>query len=157
MKNNDFRELAHHGILGMRWGIRRERYDPQSGLSRKDEKWAKKNTAKITKTARKGANGELDRYAKELMSDPKSYNSNGKINAATINAYNRKMAKLMSEQAIGLRSPSGKVVQFVAKRSELGVYMALADEGYNMNQLKNGIYGSGRIAYRKTVLDKVNA
>jgi hypothetical protein len=33
--------------------------------------------------------------------------------------------------------------------------MALADQGYNMNQLKNGIYESGKVAYRKTVVDKV--
>ena len=35
--------------------------------------------------------------------------------------------------------------------------MALADQGYNMNQLKNGIYDSGKVAYRSTVVDKVEA
>lgn len=33
--------------------------------------------------------------------------------------------------------------------------MALADAGYDMTQLKNGVWTSGKIAYRKTVLDKV--
>lgn len=33
--------------------------------------------------------------------------------------------------------------------------MALADQGYNMDQLKNGIWNSGRVAYRKSVVDKV--
>lgn len=61
----------------------------------------------------------------------------------------------MNEQVSDLTSPSGKVVQFVAKRGEVGVFMALADQGYNMNQLKNGIYESGKVAYRKTVVDKV--
>ena len=32
--------------------------------------------------------------------------------------------------------------------------MALADEGYNISQLKNGVWSSGRVAYKKTVLDK---
>ncbi len=70
-------------------------------------------------------------------------------------AYNQKMATLMNEKVSGLRSPSGKTVSFVAKRGEVGVFMALADQGYNMSQLKNGIYGSGKVAYKKTVIDKV--
>lgn len=28
--------------------------------------------------------------------------------------------------------------------------------GYDPNEFKNGVYGSGRIAYRKTVVDKVD-
>jgi len=65
------------------------------------------------------------------------------------------MASLMNEQVSNLTSPSGKAVRFVAKRGEVGVFMALADQGYNMNQLKNGIYESGKVAYRKTVVDKI--
>ena len=121
-----------------------------------DEKWAKKNTDKVTKQAKLASKPELDAYAKELMSDPNSYNTSGKLSASTINAYNRKMAQVMSQKVSDLRSPSGKVVQFVAKRGEIGVMMALATEGYDMNQLKNGVWGSGKIAYRKKVLDKVN-
>lgn len=56
-----------------------------------------------------------------------------------------------------LNLATGKVVRFVAKRGEIGVFMALADQGYNMNQLKNGIYDSGKVAYRSTVVDKVEA
>jgi hypothetical protein len=89
------------------------------------------------------------------MKDPNAVNKSGKLSAATINSYNKKMASLMNEQVSNLRSPSGKVVRFVAKRGEIGVFMALADQGYNMNQLKNGIYESGKVAYRKTVVDKV--
>lgn len=33
--------------------------------------------------------------------------------------------------------------------------MALADAGYDMDQLKKGVWASGRVAYKKTVLDKV--
>lgn len=28
--------------------------------------------------------------------------------------------------------------------------------GYDPNEFKNGVYGSGQIAYRKTVVDKVD-
>lgn len=61
----------------------------------------------------------------------------------------------MNKSIKDVTAPSGKVVQFVAKRGEIGVHMALADEGYNMDQLKNGIWSSGRVAYKKKNVDMV--
>lgn len=147
-------ELYHHGILGQKWGIRRTP-EELGHLTRKDQRWVKRKNEKITKKAKKESSKELRQYQKELLRKKGAYKKGGSISAATMNAYNQRMAELMSEKVSNIRSPSGKLVQFVAKRGEVGVYMALADEGYNMQQLKNGVFGSGKIAYRKTVVNQV--
>lgn len=154
------RELAHHGVLGMKWGVRRYQ-NPDGSLTaagrrrieRKDVRWANKNYGKIVSQTRKKVSRELNEYGSRLLRDPASRRTNGKISSATINAYNKKMAQLMNMAAKDVAAPSGRVVQFVAKRGEIGVHMALADRGYDMDQLRNGVWASGRIAYRKKTVE----
>ena len=156
-------ELCHYGIKGMRWGLRRYQNPDgsltpagQKRLEKADIKWAKKKTDKITSQAKKASQKELDSYGKELLKLPNALKANGKLSAQTVNAYNRKMAELMSQKTSDIRAPSGRVVSFVAKRGEVGVFMALSNSGYDPNQYKQGVYSSGRIAYKKDHANKID-
>lgn len=159
-------ELYHHGIKGQRWGIRR--YQNPDGtltpkgrarlekkMNKKDMKWVNRNSDKIYKATYKRSKKEMDEFVKEGLNRKYAEQiRQRKVGLSYVNDYNRALATLMNTHVGQIEAPSGKIVQFVAKRGSMGVYMALADKGYDMSNVKNGVYGSGRIAYRKTVVNK---
>ena len=96
-------EMYHHGILGQKWGRspfpeQRRNFDRRrsKAFGKERRKLAHKNHDKIVSKARKDVSKELDQYANQLLKNPSSVTSKGKISSSAINSYNRKMAELMS-------------------------------------------------------------
>ena len=125
-------------------------------LERKDNRWAKRNYNKIYKKAYKPIKKDMTAYVNREL-NPKYYQQlrTGKISKSYMNEYNRKLAELMNKNTSDLVSPSGRVIQFIAKRGELGVHMAMTEAGYDISKFRSGIYGSGRVAYKKTNVNMV--
>lgn len=145
--------ISHHGIRGQRWGVRRFQNEDGSltpkgaaRLDKKDAKWVAKQGEKIKQKAKSEIQGDLNEYVKNELNA--QFTSNGKLTAKTVLNYNRKMASLMNEHIGNVPTPSGKVLRFVAKRGELGVFSAYADAGYNLTNLKSGVFTSGKVGYK---------
>ena len=151
-------ELYHHGIKGQKWGVRRFQNEDGSltpagrrRLDRADQRWVRRNSERIYRETYNRSNQELNDYMDNVLNPRFADQPRGR---SYINAFNRQMAQVMNRNVGDVRSPSGRVVQFVARRGELGVHMALADEGFDMNSVRNGVWNNGRIAYRNEVLER---
>lgn len=166
--------LQHYGILGMKWGVRR--YQNEDGtyteaglrrLEKMDTKWAKKNEKKLKSYASDKALKDPDTQrqiaAVNAQNPGKSkYRADGKYRANYTNAINRIMADSMTKHVSDIRTPSGRVVSFVAATGStklVDVYTAISDEGYDRSRLSKGINKEGKVSYkRKTAnnyLDKM--
>ena len=119
-------------------------------IEEKDNRWAKRNYEKLMNKAYKPVRREMKKYVqKELNPKYRDQVRSGRISRSYMNEYNRKLAELMNMNTSSLTAPSGRVVQFIAKRGDLGVHMALADPGYDMSEFRRGVYSTGRVAYKK--------
>ena len=120
-------------------------------IENKDNRWARRNYDRLMNKAYKPIRKDMNKFIKKELNPAYAKQlREGKMSKSYMNDYNRKLAELMNLSSSSLTAPSGRVVRFIAKRGELGVHLALADSQNDMSRFKQGVYGSGRMAYRKT-------
>lgn len=157
---------VHYGRQLKKW--KRKGYLDEDGslnlkgyhkLSKKDEKWAAKNHDKIYKQAMKESAKEMKEYRNDVLN--KKYSEQirtGRVGLTYVNDYNKKLAEVLNQKVADVKTPNlNKTISFIAKRGELGAYMAVSDAGYDLSQYKNGIYRGGRVAYRKNTVNAIPA
>lgn len=160
--NNGY--LQHSGILGQKWGVRR--YQNEDGtyteegkrrLRKMDQKWLRKNDKALKRYAQEAALNDRETQQKigkinEQYPGNSKKRLDGKYKANYTNAINRVMAESMSKYTKDIRSPSGKIVTFIAATGSTklaDVYTAIADEGYDMSKVSKGINKEGKFSYKK--------
>lgn len=127
-------------------------------LSKKDEKWSVKNHDKIMKYAMTKSKKEMADFRRyELNPKFADQIKNGKVGLTYVNAYNKKLAEVLTKNVSHIKTPNlEKTISFIARRGELGAAMAVSDQGYDLSKYKRGIYRGGRVAYRKDVVNQID-
>ncbi len=110
---------------------------------------------KAYKITYKQVRKSMQKADKDIRSQMPVRNADGSFSRTYMNAFNRQLADLMNQAPSSLRSPSGRVVRWVAKRGEIGVQMALASSDYDMSQVRSGVWAGGRVGYSRRQIKSI--